>query len=191
MIDAWATKNKGWRGIMKSKIQIGLSALFAMTCLLLGSVGSTESYSPLSAGTFGGPLPWPFPSAKECPVNWSDYAGRYVLAATFGEVRDKDQYLELTVSVAYQDGLRFVKVSRYDYSGTLISEGNVVIGEEQRMLILKLLPVDPMGPVVDASIQLFYASNQELCTAENLVPVLTVGSGTTTDFQMVRVPKDY
>jgi hypothetical protein len=140
---------------------------------------------PLAAKAEGLPLPWPFPWAHECPVNWEDLQGRYMLEDS------SDEEIELTISVIIKRGIKKAHVMRYDQYGDLVAIGTMPLGEDSRLLAVDLVPVNKQAPVMRAIIALYHESWVFSCEMQNLVPILTiqetgVQKPTTTQYKMVR-----
>ena len=125
-----------------------------------------SAHSPLA-----GPIdPWPFPWAKECPVNWDTLGGYYLLAkdtTTNGGV-------SLRISVISKDGLRLLRVSRYSNLGSWKYEGTTFVTENQKLVRLYLSPVNHKGDPIWAIIKLHYVSDIMECSADRLVPIMTL-----------------
>jgi hypothetical protein len=121
-------------------------------------------------------VPWPFPWAKECPVEWKEFSGRYILQDMNGGMMTSDQFIELAVSVEYRNGIRLARVAQFDIFGEVVSAGITVVNDSERALRLRLIPVDPSKPFMDAEIRLYYTSNERLCTMDHLVPILNLTS---------------
>jgi hypothetical protein len=136
----------------------------------------------------GLPGPWPFPWAKECPMNWEDMEGRYMLS----DSRSSDQVI-LRVTVQMKKSTRLVRVSRYTKHGSLIYDGATYVDEDQRIIRLYLSPTKSDGPPVWAVIKLHYQSWEvDSCSADRLVPILTVGTSDPYDpssnqYKMIKV----
>ncbi len=140
----------------------------------------------LNASGAGTPLPWPFPWARECPVEWSHLAGRYVLT----ESTDK-QFVELTVTVLPHFDHKLVRVAQYDEAGELLADGFALVIGQQRSLRAELVPVSPDLPLVTATIKLHFLSKDHQCSADHLVPIMSMRSHTpgngASQFRLVKV----
>lgn len=117
----------------------------------------------------GLPLPWPFPWAKECPVDWSSMQGRYVLSDSADE-----EEIDLDISVVERMGSKLVRVARYNRFGRRLAEGFAIVGENQRAIRLLLKPVGWADQAIWATIQLHYQRAEQRCSEDNLVPILTL-----------------
>ena len=155
----------------------------AISTILIGLLISLSA----TAGE-GLPLPWPFPWAKECPVEWQSLEGKYALADSSKEEVLKISFHKLTKS---KDGLKLAHVARLRADGTLVAEGFGTFTENQRSLRLSLYPLDVKEAAQAVVIKLFYQSESFACTKQNLVPILTVekrGSSTTgtTSYRLIK-----
>ena len=138
----------------------------------------------------GLPLPWPFPWAKECKVNWMDMQGRYLLSES-----SLEQEIELKIFVITEDGLKRVHVAHYGQDGQLVSHGFDFVSENQKTLRLYLIPANADGnaePTL-AVIKLYYQSSVFSCRQDALVPILTIEGldpkePRTTQYRLVRRP---
>lgn len=124
------------------------------------------SFRPYGEGL---PLPWPFPWAKECPVQWSSLSGRYAMldSTTQDEV-------DLKISIVTDRGLRFLRISRYNSSGNMISDGFTFLTRNQRSVRVYLRPLKDHQPVLWANIKLYHSSEIFSCEAATLVPILSL-----------------
>jgi len=137
-----------------------ISALFALLAL------TTVAHADFT--THGLPVPWPFPWAKDCPMDWSTYDGMYSLTANTSIGR-----LNLKVQAEGADGLLLVHVTRVNSKGKVTYDGTTYIEETQKVLALWLVPAEnPRAPSVWAEIRMHYNSKQLTCA--DTVPVLTV-----------------
>lgn len=137
---------------------------------LLGAIAHaqipTGEVRPLGQGL---PLPWPFPWAKDCPVDWKSMEGRYVLS----ESKDREE-IDLDITVIDRMAFKIVRVARYDRFGRLLADGFSFVGHNQRALRLLLKPRYRGQRPIWGTIQLFYQGNELLCSDDNLVPILTL-----------------
>lgn len=125
------------------------------------------------AGVYDGmPVPWPFPWAKECPINWENLNGRYELTDSLG-----GSEVSLRISVVMHKGLRLVRVSRYARKGGIEYDGSTFVTENQKFIRLYLAPIRGEGPRIWATIKLHYQSEVMTCTADHLVPILSMRVG--------------
>lgn len=155
----------------------------AISALLIGLLISFSA----TAGE-GLPLPWPFPWAKECPVEWQSLEGKYALADSSKDELLMISFHKLTKS---KDGLKLAHVARLRADGSLVAEGFGAFTENQRSLRLSLYSLEVKEAVQAVVIKLFYQSESFACTKQNLVPILTVekrGSSTTgtTSYRLIK-----
>lgn len=123
------------------------------------------SYGPLS----GAPLPWPFPWAEECPVDWMKYKGRFYMAEEF-----QGQQSTLEISIHGSGELRYIRMTlRGEYS-QLLARGVAKLHYGQRSLEMELVPVNPEIPSMYASLKLYFSGDNHACNSKNLIPILTV-----------------
>lgn len=149
--------------------------------------------SSLSVRAEGLPLPWPFPWAKECPVDWSELQGRYDLSDNVS--RDR---IDVKVRVATKKGLKLVHISRFSQTGVLLAEGTTVIGQDpnsaqisdqksdQKSIKIYMVPIQPERTAQWAKIDLRYDSWDLQCTMDHLVPILTLESAASHTRQAVQ-----
>jgi hypothetical protein len=153
----------------------------AFTALLIGLFMSMTAY----AGE-GLPLPWPFPWAKECPVEWMSMEGKYAMADS-----SRQEQLDISFHTVTKGGYKLARVARLDKDGALIAEGFNVVTANQRTLRLFLFPLDRTQSTESVVIKLYYQSSSSACSAQNLVPIMSVekrGSSTTgtTNYRLVK-----
>lgn len=117
----------------------------------------------------GMPAPWPFPWAKECPIKWSSITGRYVMFDQF----EKDQ-IDLKLTVVKREGLKLMRISRYNVNGEMISDGVTVITEKQKSVRVYLRPLTNKTMPVWATLKLHYHDSLLSCDMSQLVPILTL-----------------
>ncbi len=160
--------------------------------LLIFILGMTLSWSAaadqsnLSPFKQGLPLPWPFPWAKECPIDWKSMEGRYLLSDSMQE-----EELDIKITVISQMDLKLVRVSRYSRAGKLIADGFTMVNSKRRTLRLYMMPLDRQSTPLWAVIRLYYQSSVFSCSQDQLVPILTldppVGTDQTpTQYRLVR-----
>jgi hypothetical protein len=136
----------------------------------------------------GLPVPWPFPWAKECPVNWDDMVGKYVM--TDGSASGR---ISLRISIVVKRSFRLIRVSRYGTHGELLYDGSTTLNEAQRIVRLYLMPADKNADPVYATIKLHYPSWEMNCAADRLVPILSLRPVDSTDpgdqvqYRLVRI----
>jgi hypothetical protein len=138
----------------------------------------------------GWPLPWPFPWAKECPMDWHDLDGTYLLS----DSTDAEQLI-MRINVVSKKGLRVVHVSRYSEKGRLLFEGVGTVTERQRVIGLWLSSRSDSSVRVWATIKMHYQSSITSCSVGQLIPILTVqelaqdAPPDGVDYKMVKVDK--
>jgi hypothetical protein len=135
----------------------------------------------------GLPLPWPFPWAKECPVDWTQMEGRYLLS----ENSQFDQ-IGLKIMEVNQDGSKLIRVSRFSANGDLLFDGFTLIKASQKTIHVHMTASHSTEPAVYAIIKLHYQSQQLQCAADQLVPILTLVKANTggrekIQYKLVRV----
>lgn len=126
----------------------------------------------LSWGAYAGqgvPLPWPFPWAKDCEVDWKSMQGEYTLTSEsdLGSI-------DIRISVISEFGFKLVHISRYDTEGKLIAGGFNFVSKNQKVLRLYMFPIDSKERLSYAVIKLHYQSKVISCAQDQLVPILTV-----------------
>lgn len=127
-----------------------------------------ESFSYQVFGE-GLPLPWPFPWAKECAVNWDTLTGRYAMESDL----EGDQ-IDLKISIINRLGDRWARVFRFNKEGRLIAEGASPIKKELRAIRVKMRSVVKDNKVSWISLRLHYADAAYQCYESRLVPILTM-----------------
>ncbi len=152
---------------------------------LLVCVLPAKAREPHSEGM---PLPWPFPWAKECPVDWENMSGTYMLT----ESADSE-YIDLKITIIRKNGFRLVHVSRYDMKGEILSDGFTLMSENQKTIRLGLYPAMAGTPSMWAMIKLHYSDAIQKCDS-GLVPILTLESTEDTthaqvQYRLVKVDK--
>lgn len=152
---------------------------------LMIAVLPAKAYKPLGGGM---PLPWPFPWAKECPVDWENMSGTYLLT----DSQDAES-LDLKITIVRKGGFKLVHVSRYDMTGEILSEGFTLMTENQKTIRLGLYPTRGGTPSMWAMIKLHYSDAIQNCE-KGLVPILTLESAEDTthaqvQYRLVRVDK--
>ena len=145
---------------------VRLFLLIVLTISFAAQARDRGSSRPFGQGL---PLPWPFPWAKECPVDWKSLDGRYVLSES-----DDQEQIDLDISIIESLGFKIVHVARFTRTGLLIYEGFNFVGHNQRTIRLFLWPQRSYEPGTMAMIQLHYQGVDLHCTDENLIPILTL-----------------
>src|SRR5947209_6654109 len=99
----------------------GMKTFFKL--LLAGAALSASlAHANGGRGEDGWPLPFPFPWAKECPMDWDHLSGNYSVK----DSTDTDS-LFVKVTVLTKKGIRLVRVSRYSHAGKLIYDGTTTV----------------------------------------------------------------
>ena len=145
---------------MSNVILIFLTA-FSMNLFATDSRGFAVPYGD------GMPAPWPFPWAKECPVEWSMLSGEYELKDSV-----RGETVSLRVSILWHNGMRLLRIARYDREGHLTSDGFTLITENQRTIMVYLQPMVKGEPAMWASLRFYYDSLHS-CDQTRLVPILS------------------
>ena len=163
-----------------------ITILLGMT-VSLSAFGVAPAVRPTSEGL---PLPWPFPWAKECPVDWQAMQGRYLLSDSA-----KEEQIDLKISVITNYGFRLVRMSRFSKTGELLADGFNFVSLNQRMLRMNLVPQNDDEQPMTALIKLYYSDWSLGCAKDRLVPILSLErtnstSGKTNHYRLVRVPVD-
>jgi len=138
----------------------------------------------------GLPLPWPFPWAKECPVDWQSMQGRYLLSDSSNQ-----EQIDLKITVVTSHGFRLVRMSRYSRNGEMIADGFNFVSLNQRMLRMRLVPKSPFESPIWALVKLHYSDWNLGCAADHLVPILTLeransSSSTASHYRLVRIIRE-
>lgn len=142
--------------------------LLTVMIALVATSAFAENSKPQHLGE-GLMVPWPFPWAEACPVNWESMAGRYEL---YNSARDEEIDIKITIEEQY--GTRRVHVSRYTGEGDLVGDGTTYIGETENVVSLWLYPTDKDAPPTWATLKLYYSNESYSCGADTLVPILTL-----------------
>ena len=132
-------------------------------------IGALSFASVSRASADGLPVPWPFPWAKDCPIEWSAMAGRYLLSDS-----KTLQYIDIKITPLTKEGFKLVRVARYDQNSELMFDGFTYISVNQRTLRLSLMPTGPGQDPLWAVIKLHFQSNDLRCAVDQLVPILTL-----------------
>lgn len=166
-----------------------------LTTLILGMLFALNAYAgaPNGSDPDGLPLPWPFPWAKDCPVDWERLDGRYFLSDS-----SQSQQIELKITVVSNFEFSMVGLARYSSDGAMISEGFSWVPTGERFINIKLIPKVRGEDSVDALLKLHYFNDNDLrCSDDNLVPILTLdressSHHTKSHYRLVRVtPTQY
>jgi hypothetical protein len=154
----------------------------ALSLPLAGASGHTQD---------GWPLPWPFPWAKECPMNWDQLDGTYLLS----DSNDAER-LVLRINVLTKRGMRLIHVTRYSDQGRILFDGTSTVTEKQKVIGLWLNSMSGTRLRVWAIIKMHYQTPIASCAVANLIPILTVqaigndGPPDGVDYKMVKVDKN-
>lgn len=158
-----------------------------LTTLLISlAVSANLAWAQARPAAEGLPLPWPFPWAKECPVDWQRMAGRYVLSDSVNE-----EEIDLKITVITTNGFRLVRLSRIDHHGQVVADGFAYVSLNQRMLRMKLVPRDRYDSPSWALIKLHYSDWNLGCAEDHLVPILSLernNSSRSNHYRLVRIP---
>jgi hypothetical protein len=161
--------------------------LCAMLTCGLASAAAEFRGGPVHIEGQGLPLPWPFPWAKECPVEWEALQGRYSMAHS-----EKHEAIQLNITFLSKFGLRLVRVARLDHKGGVLSEGIAIIHDGQRSISLPLNAVDGQSAPIMAELKFYYSSRVLSCDSDYLVPILSLkdpGGSTSEhiDYRLIRI----
>ncbi|MBX3020723.1 MAG: hypothetical protein KF799_03530 [Bdellovibrionales bacterium] len=133
----------------------------------LCGAAQAQTYRPLGDGM---PLPWPFPWAKDCPVDWESMQGRYALMPS-----DTKEQINLKITVVKQLNFTVVRVSRFGPDGIIIADGYTWIPLKQKTVRLWLFPLRRGDPPTWAVLKLYHQNSYAReCAQEALVPILTL-----------------
>ncbi len=146
-----------------------MKAIIIVAALLCGGAHAEGSPDRFQLYGQGLPLPWPFPWAKDCPVNWKNMEGRYGLSDNL-----EREEINLDITVVERMGFKVVRVARYHRDGRLVADGFTFVGDSQRTIRLLLKPKIRSQRAIWATIQLHYQGFELLCSEDNLVPILTL-----------------
>lgn len=139
---------------------------------ILGMAIGTSMAQAKEFKTYGEglPLPWPFPWAKECPVNWESMQGRYLLSDSL-----EGEQIDLKITIVNKNGFRLIRVSRFSSKGVMIADGVTFVSRDQRAIHVWLNAAQAASqPRTSAMLQFYYASDNYQCAADQLVPILTL-----------------
>lgn len=156
----------------------------ALTASAQGSFGSDNIFRPYGEGL---PLPWPFPWAKECPVKWQSISGRYAM------MDSSQQDVDLKISILTEDGLKVMRITRYNAMGGMVSDGFSFITENQRSIRVYLRPLNKEQAPLWANIKLYHSDYSQSCEMSRLVPILSIvekriNKTVETQYRLVRRP---
>lgn len=143
-----------------------MKAFVFIVMSLIVSAAKAETIKPHGQGL---PLPWPFPWAKECPVNWATMEGRYVLAED-----SMDEQVDIGMTILTDRGMRLISIARYTQSGRLLSDGITFVRMDQKIIELELRPRRKGQVSINAILKLHYGDWDLGCTQAKLVPILTL-----------------
>ena len=161
--------------------------LIALLMMFFTATVHADDFRPFGEGL---PLPWPFPWAKDCPVEWSNLIGRYTMVDnSLGEE------VAIRISLISHHRLHVLRISRYSPVGELLSDGFSFITENQRIMRVYLRPYAPGQEPLWATIRLFFDDNDLVCAKDRLVPILSLwhrreGVMSETQYRLVRRPTD-
>lgn len=143
---------------MTSKLKFALVLLVTLSATALAEV------RPYGQGL---PLPWPFPWAKDCPMDWDSLNGTYTLSDS-----SFDERLEIRITVSRRTEQRFVRISRF-VNGTMVADGRGMIDPERHSFRVYMRPLSERADAIWASVRFYFPDDQQLCS-QNLVPILTL-----------------
>lgn len=143
-------------------------SLLALT-LVMSVIARAEDGTEFTLFGDGLPLPWPFPWAKECPVEWEGLQGRYMLSDS-----SQQEELDLDVKVEQNAAYKVVRIARFTRWGQKISSGFSFVNPDTRSISMEMIPNSLTDPMILANLQLHYVSKDHRCAGENLVPILTL-----------------
>ena len=162
---------------------------FLLVTFMTSPLGAAPKEKPYGDGM---PLPWPFPWAQHCPVDWEEQQGRYSLMDSRG-----GEEIEFIVTEPDLSGTLMVHMSRYSRDGVLMDDGFTYMGRGQKMIRLWLKPADQHHLETLAILRLYHRSTDLLCQPDHLVPILTLqwGDGDTHTqsqyrLERTKIPKD-
>lgn len=141
-------------------------SLLLFTGLFSLAAHAEQTYRPMGDGM---PLPWPFPWAKDCPVDWESMQGRYLLTPSAAK-----EQVDLQIHVVTSMNFKLVRVSRYGSDGVVIADGYIWIPAKQKTVRLWLFPLRPGDPPTWAVLKLYHRSSLKNCDQEGLIPILTL-----------------
>lgn len=142
---------------------LALTIIMSMGARANGDSGEFTLYGD------GLPLPWPFPWAKECPVEWESLQGRYELSDS-----SQQEQLDLDVKVEQGAAYKVMRIARFTRWGQKISSGFSFVNPDTRAITMEMIPNNLTDPVTVASLQLHFLTKDHRCMDENLVPILTL-----------------
>ena len=155
--------------------------------ILLASLMTTAAHADIKPRGQGLPLPWPFPWAKECPVNWASMEGQYILAED-----SLDEEADIGMTILTDRGMRLISVARYTPSGRLLSDGVAFVELDQKTIEFDLQPRRKGQVTIRALLKLHYSDWDLGCSENKLVPILTLTKVTNlkkqTEYRLVRIP---
>lgn len=136
----------------------------------------------------GSPVPWPFPWAKDCPVQWSSVVGRYTLVDNYA-----GEEVSIRISFVHHRLLHVLRIARYDRHGQILSDGYSFVTENQNVFRVYLRPHEPGEHPYWATIRLYFNDARLICGGDSLVPFLSLidmGPGVTQEslYRLVRRP---
>jgi len=152
---------------MKTHLGKTSQLIMTMALVILASTSLTVAAGQQRISE-GLPLPWPFPWAKECPIDWKSIDGRYSMSDSA-----RDERIEISTWLIQAWNLHVIRVQKFSDQSELLAQGFAVITESQRTISLELISVDgSQEHNAEASVRFYYRSDELMCTAERLVPLL-------------------
>lgn len=175
------------RIVLLAAMVTGAAGASAQTLENPKQVPGQQKFYPYGEGL---PLPWPFPWAKDCPVVWSSLSGRYSMLDS-----QYQQEMELKISVLTKDGMKLIRISRYNEYGAVVAEGIAWLTSNQKNVSVHLRPLRKNANPMFANIKLYYASSDYNCQINALVPILSLmekrpNMTTQVQYRLVRRPAD-
>ncbi|HMN67351.1 MAG TPA: hypothetical protein PKC28_02320 [Bdellovibrionales bacterium] len=141
--------------------------------ILFASVtfASTAAARPALGDGFtdGMPIPWPFPWAKDCEVDWNDLNGNFILADYSSE------QVQISIHVVVEQGLQFARVIHYDRDGYALAFGMGLVSKDQHGIEMNMYPVSASSrAATSAVVRLYHRSEILTCSQDSLIPILTL-----------------
>jgi hypothetical protein len=155
---------------MLSFLKRGFLVIF-LVCASAASGFVFADEQPFNGG--GSHLPWPFPWADQCPVDWREVAGIYRLSEEPGS----SKHMDLKITTYKSRGRQIVRMTRYNQRGLMVADGAAYVDENERVASVELHPIRRRAAVMRAEIRLHYKSGIMYCDRVYLTPVLSMRSG--------------
>ena len=100
---------------------------------------------------------------------WSKLSGRYVILDS-----QYQEEMELKISILTQDGMKLMRISRYNHSGALVAEGFAWLTQNQKSVGVRLRPLGKKAHPMYAYIKLYHGTDSLSCEMNSLVPILSL-----------------